>query len=45
MDTLFYAVPAASVTALAFAFAFYKQMRKEDEGTPAMRHMVMKSKA
>ena len=40
MDTLFYAVPAASVTALAFAFAFYKQMRKEDEGTPAMRRIA-----
>ena len=40
MDTLFYAVPAASVIALAFAFAFYKQMRKEDEGTPAMRRIA-----
>ena len=33
MNTLFYFVPAASVLALVFAAIFYRQMRREDEGT------------
>ena len=37
MNPLFYAVPAASVVALFFAWLFYRQMRKEDEGTPTMK--------
>ena len=40
MDALFYAVPAASVVALAFACIFYRQMKKEDEGTPTMRRIA-----
>ena len=40
MNPLFYAVPAASVIALLFAFIFYKQMKKEDEGTPRMREIA-----
>ena len=40
MDTLFYLVPAASVLALLFAFIFYRQMKKEDEGTPTMKQIA-----
>ncbi len=40
MNLLFYLVPAASVTALFFAAWFYRQMRKEDEGTPTMRQIA-----
>ena len=40
MNPLFYAVPAASVVALLFAFIFYRQMRKEDEGTPTMKQIA-----
>lgn len=40
MNPLFYAVPAASVTALLFAFIFYRQMKKEDEGTPSMKQIA-----
>ena len=40
MDPLFYAVPAASLIALAFAAIFYAQMKKEDEGTPTMRKIA-----
>ena len=40
MNPLFYAVPAASVVALAFACIFYRQMKKEDEGTPTMRQIA-----
>lgn len=40
MDTLFYAVPAASLIALLFAFIFYRQMKKEDEGTPTMKQIA-----
>jgi len=40
LNPLFYAVPAASVIALLFAFIFYKQMRKEDEGTPRMKEIA-----
>ena len=40
MDLLFYAVPAASLLALVFAFIFYRQMKKEDEGTPTMRQIA-----
>ena len=34
---LFYLVPAASVIALLFAYIFFRQMMKEDEGTPTMK--------
>ena len=40
MNALFYAVPAASIIALLFAFIFYRQMKKEDEGTPTMRQIA-----
>ena len=41
MNLLFYAVPAASVIALLFAFIFYRQMKKEDEGTPTMKQIAL----
>ena len=40
MNYLFYAVPAASVLALLFAFIFYRQMKKVDEGTPTMKQIA-----
>ena len=40
MNPLFYAVPAASLLALLFAAIFYRQMKKEDEGTPTMRQIA-----
>ena len=40
MNLLFYCVPAASLLALLFAFIFYRQMKKEDEGTPTMRQIA-----
>ncbi len=41
VNCLFYAVPAASLIALLFAFIFYNQMKKEDEGTPTMRQIAL----
>lgn len=38
---LFYLVPAASVVALAFAWIFYRQMLKQDEGTPRMKEIAL----
>ncbi len=40
MNHLFYFVPAASLVALFFAWLFYHQMKKEDEGTPTMREIA-----
>ena len=40
MNPLFYAVPAASVLALAFAYIFFRQMMKEEEGTPTMKQIA-----
>ena len=40
MNCLFYFVPAASVIALFFAWLFYHQMRKQDEGTPTMKEIA-----
>ena len=40
MNPLFYAVPVASVLALAFAFIFFRQMMKEEEGTPTMKQIA-----
>ncbi len=40
MNSLFYAVPCASLVALLFAFIFYRQMKKQDEGTPTMRQIA-----
>lgn len=41
MNTLFYLVPAASLVALAFAYIFFRQMMKEDEGTPTMKEIAL----
>ena len=41
MNTLFYLVPAASIIALAFAYIFFRQMMKEDEGTPTMKEIAL----
>lgn len=41
MNVLFYCVPIASLLALLFAFIFYKQMKREDEGTPTMREIAL----
>ncbi|MCR4564831.1 MAG: sodium/proton-translocating pyrophosphatase, partial [Bacteroidales bacterium] len=40
MNTFFICVPIASLLALVFAFIFFRQMRKEDEGTPTMRKIA-----
>ena len=40
MDKLFYLVPAASVIALFFAWLFFRQMKKESEGTPTMKEIA-----
>ena len=40
MEMLFYAVPAASLVALLFAYIFFRQMMKEDEGTPTMKQIA-----
>jgi K(+)-stimulated pyrophosphate-energized sodium pump len=37
---LFWLAPISSVVALGFAFLFYTQMMKEDEGTPTMRKIA-----
>lgn len=41
MNTLFYLVPAASLVELAFAYIFFRQMMKEDEGTPTMKEIAL----
>jgi K(+)-stimulated pyrophosphate-energized sodium pump len=40
MTALFYLVPAASVVALLFAWIFFRQMKKESEGTPTMKEIA-----
>ena len=40
METLFVMVPLAAILALAFAYVFYSQMRKESEGTPTMQEIA-----
>ena len=40
MNPLFYAVPIASVVALTFAYIFFRQMMKEEEGTPTMKKIA-----
>ncbi|MDE6651373.1 MAG: sodium/proton-translocating pyrophosphatase, partial [Paramuribaculum sp.] len=37
---LFWIVPAASILALLMAWYFYRQMMREDEGTPTMRKIA-----
>lgn len=40
MNLLFFAVPAASLLALIFAFVFYRQMKGGEEGTPTMKQIA-----
>ena len=40
MTPLFYLVPAAAVIALFFAWFFFRQMKKESEGTPTMKEIA-----
>ena len=40
IPSIFWIVPAASVVALSFAWAFYRLMKREDEGTPRMREIA-----
>ena len=40
MNSLFYLVPAAAVTALFFAWLFFHQMMKESEGTVTMKEFA-----
>ena len=37
---LFYLVPAASLVALLFAYIFYRNMLRQDEGTPKMKEIA-----
>ena len=41
MSNLVFLVLGASVLALAFAFFFFKQMMKEDEGTDTMKKIAL----
>lgn len=38
---IFYLVPLASIIALGFAFYFFKEMMKEDEGTDTMKKIAL----
>lgn len=40
IPSAFWLVPVASVTALGMAWFFFRQMMKEDEGTPRMREIA-----
>ena len=40
MTYLFYLVPAAAVVALLFAWIFFRQMKRESEGTPTMKEIA-----
>ena len=40
MDYLFYLVPVAALVALFFAWLFFRQMKKESEGTPTMKEIA-----
>ncbi|HIX26898.1 MAG TPA: sodium-translocating pyrophosphatase [Candidatus Barnesiella excrementigallinarum] len=40
-NTLFWLVPISSVLALLFAWYFYKQLMKTDEGTPQMKKIAL----
>jgi K(+)-stimulated pyrophosphate-energized sodium pump len=41
MNNLIYVVLAASILALVFAFVFFKQMMKKDEGTDVMKKIAL----
>ena len=40
-NALFWLVPISSVLALLFAWYFYKQLMKTDEGTPQMKKIAL----
>ncbi len=40
MESIFYLVPVAAVTALVFAWYFFRQMKKQDEGTDRMKSIA-----
>ena len=40
IPSIFWIVPAASVVALSFAWAFYRLMKREDEGTTDRKSVV-----
>jgi len=40
IPTVFWLVPVASIVALSMAWFFFRQMMKEDEGTPRMREIA-----
>ncbi|MCM1484186.1 MAG: sodium-translocating pyrophosphatase [Muribaculaceae bacterium] len=39
-NQLFWLVPASSIVALAFAYYFYRSMKRESEGTPVMQKIA-----
>ena len=41
VSNIFWIIPAASVTALVFAFYFFRMMMKESEGTPTMARIAL----
>lgn len=41
INSAFWAVPIASIVALAFAWFFYKGMKREDEGTDIMKKIAL----
>ncbi|MDR2814020.1 MAG: sodium-translocating pyrophosphatase [Prevotellaceae bacterium] len=41
MNCLFWIVPAAALLALGFAYYFFRQMMKEDEGTDLMKEIAL----
>mgnify|MGYP000894756395 FL=1 len=41
IDNLFWVVPIASLIALGFAYYFFKEMMKEDEGTDTMKKIAL----
>ena len=40
LPSIFWLVPAASVVALGFAYAFYRKMKRQSEGTERMREIA-----
>ena len=40
-ESIFWLVPVSSVAALLFAWLFYRQMLKTDEGTPQMKKIAL----
>ncbi|MBU1010678.1 MAG: sodium-translocating pyrophosphatase [Bacteroidetes bacterium] len=41
MSTIFWIIPIAAITALGFAYYFFKAMMKEDEGTDLMKSIAL----